>query len=81
MVDLCTQLSSRTTLLPCRKLRQPSKIVDVVLPRPLGIILKEDARRQRVVVESFIPGSHADKLAKVSAQHDSLHAQARPHLE
>ena len=50
-----------------RKLRQPSKIVDVVLPRPLGIVFEEDARRQRVVVESFIPGSHADKLAKVSA--------------
>ncbi len=51
----------------CRKLRQPSKILDVVLPRPLGIVFKEDARRQRVVVESFIPGSHADKLAKVCA--------------
>ena len=49
----------------CRKLRQPSKIINVVLPRPLGIVFEEDARRQRVVVESFIPGSHADKLAKV----------------
>ena len=50
--------------------------MDVVLPRPLGIVFKEDARRQRVVVESFIPGSHADKLAKVMHSH-GLHGRCR----
>ena len=45
--------------------------MDVVLPRPLGLVLKEDVRRQRVVVEDFVPGSHADKLAKVG-QHKTL---------
>lgn len=47
-----------------RKLRQPSKLIEVVLPRPLGIIFEEDTAWQRVVVSGFIPGSHADQLTK-----------------
>ena len=50
-----------------RKLRQPSKLIEVVLPRPLGIIFEENAARQQVVVGGFVPGSHAAQLAKVRA--------------
>ena len=51
-----------------RKLRKPSKIIEVILPRPLGIIFEEDAARQRVVVSAFVPGSHADQLTKACLQ-------------
>ena len=46
-------------------LRQPSKVLAVSLPRPMGIILEEDARRGRVVVGELAAGSEAAKRAKV----------------
>lgn len=49
-----------------RILPQPSEIVAVSLPRPFGITFREDKRNQLVVVDELIPGSKADKLAKVS---------------
>lgn len=55
-----------------RELRKPSKIIEVVLPRPLGIIFEEDAARQRVVVSAFVPGSHADQLTKACLERAAL---------
>ena len=57
-----------------RKLRQPSKLLEVVLPRPLGIVFEEDVARQQVVVGGFIPGSNAEQLVKVSV---SVHTKAQ----
>lgn len=37
-------------------LPQPSQLVTVTLPRPLGIVFEEDARKKRVVVAGFLPG-------------------------
>jgi hypothetical protein len=51
-----------------KKLRQPSELVVMTLPRPLGVILEEDKRRKRVVVSGTIAGSRAEQkvqLAKV----------------
>lgn len=48
-----------------RVLPQPSKVLAVSLPRPMGIILEEDARRGRIVVSGFTEGSPAEKAAKV----------------
>ena len=46
-------------------LPQPSKVLAVSLPRPMGIIMEEDARRGRVVVGELAEGSEAAKRAKV----------------
>ena len=48
-----------------RTLPQPSRVLGVSLPRPMGVVLEEDARRGRVVVGGFIEGSVAEKRAKV----------------
>ena len=49
----------------CRILPQPSKVLAVSLPRPMGIVLEEDTRRGRVVVSELAEGSEAAKRAKV----------------
>lgn len=41
---------------PLQILRQPSQLVTVTLPRPLGIVFEEDARNKRAVVAGFVPG-------------------------
>ena len=46
-------------------LPQPSKVLAVSLPRPMGIVLEEDKRRGRVVVGELTAGSEAAKRAKV----------------
>jgi hypothetical protein len=51
-----------------RTLPQPSKVLGVSLPRPMGVVLEEDARRGRVVVGGFIEGSVAEKRAKVATE-------------
>ena len=38
-------------------LPQPSQLVLVTLPRPLGLEFEEDARRRRAVVAGFTPGA------------------------
>lgn len=51
-----------------RTLPQPSKVLGVSLPRPMGVVLEEDVRRGRVVVGGFIEGSVAEKRAKVATE-------------
>ena len=46
-------------------LPQPSKVLAVSLPRPMGIILEDDTRRGIVVVSELAEGSEAAKRAKV----------------
>lgn len=43
-------------------LRPPSQLVQVQLPRPLGIVFEEDAVGGRVVIAELIPGGNADRL-------------------
>ncbi len=50
----------------CRLLPQPSKVLAVSLPRPMGIVLEEDTQRGRVVVSELAEGSEAAKRAKAS---------------
>ena len=49
----------------CRLLGQPSQILSVTLPRPVGIVFEEDKRKGRATICGFLPGSNADKQAKV----------------
>ena len=42
----------------------PSELVQVTLPRPLGIVFEEDSRRGRAVVVEFVPDSLADRERK-----------------
>ncbi|CAL8462452.1 g1985 [Coccomyxa elongata] len=49
-----------------RTLPQPSKVLAVSLPRPMGVVLEEDARRGRIAVSGFVEGSVAEKRHKVA---------------
>lgn len=50
-----------------RLLPQPSLVVSVSLPRPMGIILEENKRLQLVVVAGFVQGSAAEQRSKARA--------------
>ena len=50
----------------CSILAQPSQLVGVSLPRPMGLILEEDQRLRRVVVAGFVEGSVAEQRSKVN---------------
>ena len=43
-------------------LPQPSQLITLQLPRPLGIVFEEDARKKRAVVAGFVPGGEAVSL-------------------
>jgi hypothetical protein len=49
-----------------KTLCQPSELVLVTLPRPLGIILEEDKRRKCVLVSGTIAGSRAEQKAQLA---------------
>ena len=55
----------RMMCLACRRLQGPSKLIQVVLPRPMGVIFEEDARHQQAVVVGFVKGSIAEQKMKV----------------
>lgn len=57
-------------------LPQPSKLVVVRLPRPLGIIFEEDRRTNRAVVAELVPGSHAEQRQRRAALDPGLAATA-----
>ena len=56
-----------------RVLPQPSQVLAVSLPRPMGVIVEEDAQRGRVIVSGFQEGSPAEKRAKVGTCIPSNH--------
>ncbi len=47
-----------------KQLPGPSELVQVTLPRPLGVIFEEDTRRGHVVVADFVPGSFGEQEIK-----------------
>lgn len=56
----------------CRVLGASSSLLQVTLPRPMGIVFEEDAARRRVVVCAFVDGSHAAQMAKVLSLFSAL---------
>ncbi|KAI8105693.1 hypothetical protein M9434_000275 [Picochlorum sp. BPE23] len=53
-------------------LREPSQLVTVTLPKPLGIIFEEDPRLKRVFVAEFVPDSEAESQSKKAALDPSI---------
>lgn len=53
-------------------LREPSQLVTVTLPKPLGIIFEEDPRLKRVFVAEFVPDSEAESQSKRAALDPSI---------
>jgi hypothetical protein len=47
-------------------LSQPSQLVTVTLPRPLGVVFEEDKRLRRVVVAEVVPRSRAGQRAALA---------------
>jgi len=60
-----------------RVLGASSSLLQVTLPRPMGIVFEEDAARRRVVVCAFVDGSHAAQMAK-RASLDGSNSRAAP---
>ena len=54
----------RRTFVFAPKLSQPSSLVTVTLPRPMGIVFAPD-RQGRARIESLVSGSHAGRAASV----------------
>lgn len=48
-----------------RLLSQPSQVLSVTLPRPMGVTFEEDSRSQRLVVCDLVEGSIAHQRAQV----------------
>eukprot|EP00891_Asterochloris_glomerata_P000963 jgi/Astpho2/963/Aster-x0035 len=65
------QTAARTFVFD-RRLQGPSKLIQVVLPRPMGVIFEEDARHQQAVVVGFVKGSIAEQKMKVAKMNSSL---------
>lgn len=63
MQSLCNYLEDTPC---CRSLGASSTIVQVKLPRPMGLVFEEDKARGHVVVADFVQGSGAEQLSKVS---------------
>jgi len=53
-------------------LPSPSQLVQVSLPRPLGIVFEEDASNSRAVVAEFLQGSLAEREMKKAKLNKSL---------
>ena len=60
---------------PCRRLQGPSKLIQVVLPRPMGVIFEEDARHKQAVVVGFVKGSIAEQKMKVHGNESACREQ------
>jgi hypothetical protein len=57
-------------------LPQPSQLVVIKLPRPLGIVFEEDTRMGRAVLAEIVPGGHADQRSKRASLDLSLASTA-----
>lgn len=55
-----------------KTLKEPSELVTVTLPKPLGIIFEEDPRLKRVFVAEFVPGSEAEAQSRRAALDTSI---------
>ena len=54
----------------------PSQLVMVKLPRPLGVVFEEDAKKGRAVVAELTPGGAAERVARAAALNVQLWACA-----
>lgn len=59
-----------------KKLRHPSTIVTVTLPRPMGVVFRENQRTNEAVVEDLVEGSRAAQKAKLASFDRSRKAEA-----
>jgi hypothetical protein len=59
-----------------KKLRQPSTVFAVTLPRPMGVIVEEDKRRKRVVVADVVEKSRAGQRVKLGNFDHTKRAEA-----
>jgi len=57
-------------------LPQPSELIVVKLPRPLGIVFEEDTRMGRAVVAEIVAGGNADQRSKKASLDPRLAATA-----
>jgi hypothetical protein len=57
-------------------LPQPSQLIVVKLPRPLGIVFEEDVRMGRAVIAEIVPGGNADQRSKRASLDPGLAATA-----
>lgn len=76
----CLQRELRGEATVCRILPQPSKVLAVSLPRPMGIVLEEDTRRGRVVVSELAERSEAAKRAKAGTSPQTGHVCSKDTL-
>ncbi|CAG9466156.1 unnamed protein product [Pedinophyceae sp. YPF-701] len=53
-----------TTFVFERTVGADSALVQVTLPRPMGVVFEEDRSRSRVVVAEVVPGTNADRALK-----------------
>lgn len=53
-------------------LPQPSELITVTLPRPLGVVFEYDARFKRAVVADTVQGSAAAQQQKVAGLNPRL---------
>eukprot|EP00955_Chlamydomonas_euryale_P119162 366576-Chlamydomonas_euryale.AAC.7 len=60
-----TAARGRRTFVFPRILPQPSALVSVTLPRPMGVVLEWDERRERAFVADLVDGSAAKQRSKV----------------
>jgi hypothetical protein len=59
-----------------RILRQPSELAIVTLERPLGLMIEEDSRRNRIIVAGIAEGSRAEQRKKLADFDRSRRASA-----
>ena len=57
-------------------LPQPSQLIVVKLPRPLGIVFEEDTRTGRAVLAEIVPGGNADQRRKKASLDPGLSTTA-----
>eukprot|EP00210_Caulerpa_lentillifera_P000876 g847.t1 len=56
------------------KVKSSSKLINITLPRPLGLVFAEDVNKKRVVVEGIIPQTHAaqrHKIGQLSGEYEN----------
>jgi len=53
-------------------LQQPSELITVTLPRPLGVVFEYDQPRKRALVVDVVPGSAAAQRMKVAGLNPRL---------
>lgn len=75
---MCTCLPHDSLLLSLRTfvfnklLPQPSELLLVTLPRPMGVVFEYDQQRKRAVVADVMEGSAAEQRQKIAGLNPAL---------